>query len=292
MKNRGKPFLFMLLLVFLLAACGDPAAEVTPTPEPMPTERITPIPSPEISPILSDVTWSFDENTETLTFWGQGSLSKEKTETGDSPHYEWTSLSDVVKTIIIEDGITEIPDFSFYGFNKAISVILPSTLQFIGSYAFSHCSFEELTIPESVEQIGTGAFSNCEQLRSCDIRGKIFALEEFTFGGCTEMQSIWFQEGLVELQKDCLHGCDKINVLLIPSSVTNMEELHANGIKILIFLGDPPRMPCNPVTGKYWDGYARLKTVYYTEGNEKWREFIDRCTDEITWIEGIPEDGE
>ena len=38
MKNRGKPFLFMLLLVFLLAACGDPAAEVTPTPEPMPTE--------------------------------------------------------------------------------------------------------------------------------------------------------------------------------------------------------------------------------------------------------------
>lgn len=155
MKNRGKSFLFMLLLLFLLSACGNPVAEVTPTPEPMPSEMSMPTPSTEATPFFSNVTWSFDENAKCLSFWGHGSLSDIKLEAGDSnSHYEWDSLADSAETIIIGEGITKIPDFSFYGFSKAGSVILPSTLQFIGSYAFSQCSFEELTIPESVEQIG------------------------------------------------------------------------------------------------------------------------------------------
>ncbi len=50
MKNRGKSFLFMLLLLFLLSACGNPATEVPPTPEPMPSPTAEPISPPAPAP--------------------------------------------------------------------------------------------------------------------------------------------------------------------------------------------------------------------------------------------------
>jgi len=261
------------------------AAEPEVTPPPEGSEAAAAGSSPD------EVPWNFDGKTGVLTFEGSGSLSSVEPETADNLSYGWTDLSSDVTSVVIGEGITRIPKFAFYGFQRLQSVSLPSTLTSIGTYAFFQCAFQEIALPDSVESIGAGAFSNCQQLRSCAIPEKVTVLEPSVFGECDALQTITFHEGLAELKGSCLWCCDGISSLVIPSSVTNLEELYAGGIKVMVFLGDPPALPQDPVTGEYWMGYGDL-TVYYPEGNSAWQELAPHCAQNITWIEGIPSDGE
>lgn len=286
-----------------LSACVPSEEEVSPSPDASLSTDNSSVPvtpdavSPDLEnsyiskePSQSEVEWHFDGETGVLSFDGVGSLSEIETETGDDINYGWTSVSDEVTEIIIGEGITRIPSYSFYDFNKAESVSLPSTLTSIGTMAFFQCAFEEIIFPTAVEHIGRGAFSHCKQLRTCDIQEKVTVLEPFVFEECVMLENITFQEGLTELKEGCLMCCDKINVLIIPSSVTNLEELYAGGVQIMVFRGNPPALPKDPVTGEYWLGYGSL-TVYYPENNKKWKELIAFCREDIIWIEGLPSDG-
>jgi hypothetical protein len=68
-------------------------------------------------------------------------------------------------SITIEDGVTSIPTFTFFGAQYAISLSLPSTLTYIGDGAFrrlgqslSSGTVVEVTIPGSVEVVDSNAF--------------------------------------------------------------------------------------------------------------------------------------
>lgn len=229
-----------------------------------------------------NVEWRFDEETGTLSFEGTGAM----------PRNEWANLSERVTSIVIGEGITKIADSAFHGFGKAETVSLPSTLTSIGEFAFYGCGIKELNIPSSVEYIGEGAFKSCGELRSCDIWGNISALEPVTFGYCSSLQSVWFMgEGLTELKKDCLQDCGQINTLVIPESVTSMEKIGTEGLRALVFRGEPPAMPQDPATGEYFTEFEHLTRVYYPEGSAKWPELAKHCREDVLWVEGIPQDG-
>lgn len=72
-----------------------------------------------------------------------------------------------INWVIIDEGITAIYDGAetSSAFNNELDitkVVLPSTLQKIGSYAFCDCrSLSSINIPDGVTQIGIGAFSGC-----------------------------------------------------------------------------------------------------------------------------------
>ncbi len=58
-----------------------------------------------------------------------------------------------------KSGLTEIPSYLFYGMTGDATLILPETLETIGTYAFSHCSaFKNIVLPDSVKTIGNRAF--------------------------------------------------------------------------------------------------------------------------------------
>ena len=68
-------------------------------------------------------------------------------------------------TVILPDGIGEIPFNCFGGGNKALKYVrLPSDLEKIGTYAFNGSGLERITVPASVTQIGEHAFDCCESL--------------------------------------------------------------------------------------------------------------------------------
>ena len=56
----------------------------------------------------------------------------------------------------------------FYGYYEAVKkVVIPSTVEVIGSYAFGGCSsLKKITLPSSLKEIGYCAFSGCSSLRS------------------------------------------------------------------------------------------------------------------------------
>lgn len=62
--------------------------------------------------------------------------------------------------MIISDGITHIPDFTFYCCTSLKSVILPDKLISIGRYAFAETGIDELIVPDTVTDIGEYAFED------------------------------------------------------------------------------------------------------------------------------------
>ena len=77
-----------------------------------------------------------------------------------------------VRTVIIpstytgEDRITAIGRAAFAGFSNVDYVMIPSTIEVIGDYAFFRSSVTSMEIPPSVTQIGNRVFGRCPNLRN------------------------------------------------------------------------------------------------------------------------------
>ena len=68
-------------------------------------------------------------------------------------------------TIVIKEGISEIPAYGFSHAGYFSNIILPSTLESIGEFAFEYCQgLDSVIIPDGVRTIGEGAFSFCSDL--------------------------------------------------------------------------------------------------------------------------------
>ena len=100
--------------------------------------------------------WNYDQANELLTISGEGELFKY---TGGSalPWMGQNSSSSYVsdiKTIVVEDGITVIPQYAFEYMGNVESVTLPNTLLKLYPNAFNDCkSLTKLVIPSSVEYV-------------------------------------------------------------------------------------------------------------------------------------------
>lgn len=93
--------------------------------------------------------------------------------TGDMDDFDystgapWKSLSDSIKTLRVEQGVTGIGERAFYGCWKLESVSLPSSLEEIRASAFNGCSsLTSLRLPAKLETIGSNAFTSCYSLDS------------------------------------------------------------------------------------------------------------------------------
>lgn len=108
-----------------------------------------------------DCTWSFDEDTCTFTISGQGQMESYK----DAWNIPWKDYLSLIKTVKIEDGVTNIGNYAFNKCKNLTQVILSNSLTEIGRSAFEECtSLTSIAIPNSVTNIVTGAFSGCSSL--------------------------------------------------------------------------------------------------------------------------------
>lgn len=73
--------------------------------------------------------------------------------------------NEIIKDLIIPEGVISICQGAFYGYVGLTSVQLPNTLIDIGYSAFEGCiGLTSIIIPESVENIYYGAFAGCDNL--------------------------------------------------------------------------------------------------------------------------------
>jgi len=69
-------------------------------------------------------------------------------------------------SIVVPEGITQLPAYAFCGSDYLKTISLPSTLTSIGNYAFEGCSHLRLSdVPIKVNSIGKYAYANCDSLR-------------------------------------------------------------------------------------------------------------------------------
>ena len=130
-----------------------------------------------------DISWSFDNETGTLTFSGSGEITEgwKKSAVGVKN----------VKKVIISEGITSIGNNAFWHWTSITNIEIPNSVTSIGEGAFSWCtSLASITIPDSVITIGKIAFVGCTSIESIEIPNSVTSIGEGTFGFCENLMSI------------------------------------------------------------------------------------------------------
>ena len=177
-----------------------------------------------------NVTYSFVESTGTLTISGTGAMTKY-----NSSNRPWYNYRSSIKKVVINNGVTSIGDYAFYGCTGLTSITIPNSVTSIGYQAFFFCKrLTSITIPNSVTTIGSNAFSYCEGLTSITIPNSVTSIGDYAFLECTGLTSINVAEDnlnyasvdgvLYNKDKNTLITCPmgKTGSITIPNSVTSI----------------------------------------------------------------------
>ena len=118
----------------------------------------------------------------------------------------WRSCKNL-ETLVLEEGVRIILDDAFYETGKLTSVILPESIDSIGSSAFSDSGIEKITIPSNVKSIGSGAFWGCSNLKEANISEGVKNIGKSCFAGCRNLERVTIPSTLKVLNNKTFDDC-------------------------------------------------------------------------------------
>ncbi len=156
--------------------------------------------------------------------------------------------------VVIEEGVTSIPNYAFLNCTSLKSITLPSTVTTVSNYAFQGCTALEsvvfetdtdgegalkgvtsigqyafegttklssVTFPETLTKIDKFAFSN-SGLVAVTTPKSLTALNEGAFKGCSSLVNVVISEGIVTIGASVFEACTKLVSISLPSSITTL----------------------------------------------------------------------
>lgn len=149
----------------------------------------------------SEVTWSFDYQSKTLTFAGKGDIPDYDTyedSTGKST-IPWSGCA--YSTIEFGNEITGIGNYAFRKSTELVAVI----------------------VPETIKKIGVGAFSNSLALKSVTIKSGVTEISNNAFMGCIALSTVELSNGLTKIGNNAFYKCTALKNIIIPDSVATID---------------------------------------------------------------------
>ena len=99
----------------------------------------------------------------------------------------------------------------------AAMVILPKTVQTIGSLAFTRRSkLKKVQLPEGLDRIGRDAFSDCDALEEIVIPESVKTVDAYAFGGCDALKKVTFLGTPERLARTAFSDCDNLLSIIVP----------------------------------------------------------------------------
>lgn len=187
-----------------------------------------------------NIIWTL--NGTTLTISGSGVI-QDYQEFSLAP---WNEYADSIYAVVVEDGVTRIGNFAFFGLTKVSAVNLADSVASIGEYAFYGCTrvellnlgnglqeigrsaFEECTglmsvkLPEGLKSIGFHGFYRCENLKSITVPSSVTVMGTTVFGYCTNLRSARILAAIKELPLWTFYGCYKLSDVTLSSDITSV----------------------------------------------------------------------
>lgn len=198
--------------------------------------------------------------------------------------------SSAIESITFPSGLKEIRASAFGGCNNLTNIVIPDTVTYIGSnafsnlnglkhveiqggsmiidlWAFSYCNaLEEVILGEGIREIRMQAFAYNPALKSVEIPGSVAHLDREAFYGCEGLQTVVLREGLQTLGYAAFYYCENLSTITLPESLTELgiQALgYCKNLREVIFTGDAPEIGS--------EAFENVKaTVYYPIGNPTW----------------------
>ena len=130
-----------------------------------------------------------------------------------------------LESVTVGEGITELPVSFCYGCSKLAEVVLPSSIERIGSSAFAYDKLlTSVTLGENVLVIMEAAFMGCESLTEITIPDKVTAIGARAFSQCYNLSNVVIgNESDLESIGITAFGESLITTIFIPSKVSTIE---------------------------------------------------------------------
>ena len=134
-----------------------------------------------------DLDWTLEQNGQ-LVISGTGEMSGYGS--GEAP---WFEDRDMITSVVIGEGVTDIGDDAFRDCENLTTVVLPDGLKTIGDNAFSGCTgLTDINIPDTVTEIGEGAFRDCDSLTCIILPAGITGIGSDAFADCDSLTDIYY----------------------------------------------------------------------------------------------------
>lgn len=162
-------------------------------------------------------------NLGTLQISGTGDM-EDYADSADSPFYGG-QYRELIKSVIVEPGVTSIGNYAFYGLQNLNSVTIPDTVTRIGDDAFEYCTaLERITIPEGVKYIGSAAFSSTG-LRSLTVPDSVVEIAQYAVTACEYLSKVYLSDGLERIGKGAFAYNDRLEDIWYKGSISDWYSL-------------------------------------------------------------------
>ena len=165
----------------------------------------------------------YNKNKTTLIAYpsatGVVTIDNSVTTIGSYAFYGCTGL----ESVTIPNGVTTIGQSAFNGCTGLTSVTIPAGVIEIWSGVFYGCSsLKSVTIPAGVTSIGNSVFEDCKNLTSVTIPDSVTTIGMNAFYGCTGLTSVTIPAGVKEIWSGVFYGCSSLKSVTIPAGVTTI----------------------------------------------------------------------
>ena len=211
MKRKVLLGIFLLLAMLMIFAVSISAAD-------KPVEKWSVVVVGEGS--VTATLYNYTESSEyyTLVLSGEGTI-KDLT---DYSKYPWFYYRSNIKSIIVEEGVKNLPQGGFY--DAVLEYVeMADSVEALGYAVFQQCTaLKSIKIGDGVKRIGNYAFRSCSGLTSVEFGKSVTLISEGAFSSCTSLTDVQLNEGLTTIGSAAFLKCTALKNIVVPNSVTTI----------------------------------------------------------------------
>ena len=116
-----------------------------------------------------------------------------------------------LENIEIPESVTKIKDNTFFECSSLKVINIPETITDIGNSAFQGCtSLKQIKLPNSIKELGTSVFSNCNALTEVTLDDTRQNITAYMFQNCTSLEKIILPDSVINIENCAFQGCTSL----------------------------------------------------------------------------------
>lgn len=130
-----------------------------------------------------------------------------------------------IKTVIVENGVTKLPKYSFFHCSNLETVQIADSVEVIGAFSFNKCpKLSEIHIPANLKVLESSVLALSRSESVLDLSNCTFKeLGEGVFKQYTNLKKIILPAGLTKIGKKAFQDCEKLKEVVLPESLRTID---------------------------------------------------------------------